>query len=91
MNPKVLSNSLELLGWTQYCLAQKIDKLRETKKGTGNYISTVKKVLDNPEKSASKTLEDLFKAMKGELFIEWKKTEPVVVNYKEEKLSYFSF
>ncbi len=63
MDSQVLPNRLESLGWTQYRLAQEIDKLRETKKGTGNYISTVKKVLGNLEKSQSKILEDLFKAM----------------------------
>ena len=87
MNPKVLQNRLESLGWTQYRLAQEIDKLRGTKKGASNYTSTVKKVLDCPEKSQSKTLEDLIKAMGGELFIKWKKTKPVVVDYEEVKFS----
>lgn len=87
MNPKVLQDRLESLGWTQYRLAQEIDKLRGAQKGAGNYTSTVKKVLDNPEKSQSKTLEDLVKAMGGELFIKWKKTEPVVVDYEEVKFS----
>ncbi len=62
-------------------------KLRGTNKGAGNYTSTVKKVLDNPERSDSKTKEDLVKAMGGELFIKWKKTEPVVVDYEELKFS----
>ena len=54
-------------GCKRFLIAQEIDKLRETKKGTRNYISTVKKVLGNPEKSQSKTLEDLFKAMERKL------------------------
>ncbi len=87
MNPKVLHDRLESLGWTPYRLAQEIDKLRGTNKGAGNYTSTVKKVLDNPERSQSKTLEDLVKAMGGELFIKWQKTEPVVVDYEEVKFS----
>ena len=87
MNPKVLQNRLESLGWTPYRLAQELDKLRAENKGAGNYASTVKKVLTNPDKSQSKTLEDLIKAMGGELFIKWKKTEPVVIDYEEVKFS----
>ncbi len=87
MNPKVLQNRLKSLGWTEYRLAQEIDKLRGTNKGAGNYTSTVNKVLHNPEKSRSKTLEELIKAMGGELFIKWQKTEPVVVDYEEVKFS----
>lgn len=87
MNPKVLQDRLDSLGWTQYRLAQEIDKLRGTNKGAGNYTSTVKKVMDSPENSQSKTLEDLIKAMGGELFIKWQKTKPVVVDYEEVKFS----
>ena len=87
MNPKVLQDRLDSLGWTQYRLAQEIDKLRGTNRGAGNYTSTVKKVMDSPENSQSKTLEDLIKAMGGELFIKWQKTKSVVVDYEEVKFS----
>ncbi len=87
MNPKVLQARLEELGWTQYRLAQELDKLRGEEKGAGNYSSTVKKVLSNPSSTRAKTLEDLIKAMGGELFIRWEKTEEIVVNHEEVKFS----
>lgn len=87
MNPKVLQNRLESLGWSEYRLAQELDKLRRTNKGAGNYTSTVKKVLESPDNSRSKTLEDLVKAMGGELFIKWEKTKPVVIDYEEVRFS----
>jgi hypothetical protein len=58
-----------------YRLAQELDKLRGENKGAANYASTVKKVLDNPEMSRAKTLEDLIKVLGGELIIRWEKTE----------------
>jgi len=87
MNSKVLQNRLKSLEWTEYRLAQEIDKLRGTNKGAGNYTSTVNKVLKSPENSQSKTLEDLVKAMGGELFIKWQKTKLVVVDHEEVKFS----
>jgi hypothetical protein len=87
MNPEVLKARLKELGWSQYRLAQELDKLRGEDKGAGNYTSTVKKVLGKPEDSKAKTLEDLIKAMGGELIVRWEKTEQVIVSYEEVKLS----
>ncbi|EAZ89380.1 hypothetical protein [Crocosphaera chwakensis] len=87
MNPKVLQARLKELGWTQYRLAQELDKLRGEEKGAANYSSTVKKVLSDPSSTRTKTLEDLIKAMGGEVFIRWEKTEKVVVNHEEVKFS----
>ncbi len=87
MNPKVLQDRLEQLGWTHYRLAQELDKLRGENKGAANYASTVSKVLTNPEMSRAKTLEDLIKALGGELIVRWQKTEEVVVEHEEVKLS----
>ena len=89
MNPKVLQARLDELGWTPYRLAQELDKLRGENKGAANYASTVKKVLDNPEMSRAKTLEDLIKVLGGELIIRWEKTktEQVVISHEEVKFS----
>jgi hypothetical protein len=87
MNPKVLQARLDELGWTHYRLAQELDKLRGENKGAANYASTVKKVIENPEMSRARTLEDLIRALGGELIIRWEKTEQVVVSYEEVKFS----
>lgn len=87
MDSKVLNDRLSQLGWTEYKLALELDKVRGGQKGAGNYTSTVKKVLQNPENSKAKTLEDLIAAMGGEIFVRWANTSEVVVSYEEAKLS----
>ena len=87
MKPKVLNDRLKQLGWTQYRLAQELDKIRGEDKGAANYASTVKKALGNPENSKAKTLEDLISAMGGELIVRWSHKEEVVSSYEEVKIS----
>ena len=87
MDSRVLQKRLDELGWTSYRLATELDKLRGEKKGGANYASTVKKGLNNPDACMAKTLEDLVKAMGGELIIRWQKTEEVVVDPEEVKFS----
>ena len=87
MDSEVLRQRLDDLGWTPYRLAQELDNLRGENKGAASYASTVNKILKNPEASRSKTLEDLIKAMGGELFIRWKKTEQIIVDYEEVKFT----
>jgi hypothetical protein len=87
MNRTVLQQRLDELGWKPYRLAIELDKLRGEDKGAANYASTVKKGLNNPDSCMAKTLEDLVKAMGGEIFIRWQKTEEIIVDYEEVKLS----
>ena len=87
MKQNFLHERLEELGWTPYRLAQELDKLRGEGKGALNYTSTVKRALDNPELTRTKTLEDLIKIMDGELIVRWRKKEPVVVAHEDVSLS----
>jgi hypothetical protein len=74
------------LGWTPYRLAQELDKVRQSKKGAGNYTSTVVKFLENPNNSRTMTLLDLVTAMDGEIVIRWQVKKEVTVDYQEVKI-----
>jgi hypothetical protein len=87
MQQDVLQERLKTLGWTPYRLAQEVDRVKGENKGTGNYTSTVTKVLSNPGQSQTRTLEAIVKAMGGEIFIRWSKTEIVTVAYEDVKVS----
>lgn len=86
MDAKIFSDRLKDLKWTNYRLAQELDKLRQTNKGAGNFTSTVDKFIENPDSSRTKTFLDLVTAMGGEVVIKWKVTEEVTVDYQEVKL-----
>ncbi|NJO97615.1 MAG: hypothetical protein HC764_17780 [Pleurocapsa sp. CRU_1_2] len=86
MEAKPFNNRLKDLGWTPYRLAQELDKVRQTKKGAGNYTSTVVKFLENPNNSRTITLLDLVKAMDGEIVIRWKVKKEVTVDHQEVKI-----
>ena len=86
MDAKIFSDRLDELGWTNYRLAQELDRLRQTNKGAGNYTSTVDKFVDSPESSRTKTGRDLVAAMGGEIVIKWKVTKEITVDSKEVKL-----
>lgn len=88
---KILQNRFERLGWTSYRLAQAVSKVRvevfgEPEKKAANLVTSVEKVLDDPNKSSFKNVEAAIRAMGGELVIRWKTTEEVVTGHEEIKL-----
>lgn len=87
MQQDVLQARLEALGWTPYRLAQEVDRIKAKNKGAGNYTSTVAKVLSSPGQSQTRTLEAIVKAMGGEIFIRWSKTEVVTIAHEDVKIS----
>ena len=71
---KDLDNRLKHLGWRVFYLAKQVSALRGTRGNitTASRInSTIAKAIDNPAKSALKTLEDIVTALGGELQITW--------------------
>ena len=86
MDAKIFSDRLVELGWSNYRLAQELDKLRQTNIGAGNFTSTVDKFIESPDSSRTKTFLDLVTAMGGEIVIKWKVTKEVTVDSKEVKL-----
>lgn len=87
MKSNVLQERLKELGWTRYRLAQELAKFRGDGKEAQKLASTVTKVVNDPEKCNVSTLNDLIKALGGELIIRWQKTEVVVIDTEEVKLS----
>lgn len=90
LRKEVLKERFESLGWTAYRLAQEVSKVRsaifgETKKPS-NLVSSVNKVLEDPNKASFKNVEAAIKAMGGELTIRWTTTEKVVTGHEDIKL-----
>ena len=74
MEKQFLYKRLHELGWTLYYLTKKVCEMRA---GEGKvppvtrYQSGVSKAIANPAKSKLETIEELVKALEGELTIQW--------------------
>lgn len=70
----IIKKRMEQLEWNEYRLAIAYgktlgDPLNRTDRELGNnYLTTIKKILAEPEKSKPETLRVLFKALQGELY-----------------------
>ena len=51
------------------------------------YEGTIKRALENPNKSSSQVIEALIKALDGEQIVRWNTREEVVVGTQEVKVS----
>ena len=85
----VLQERFGDLGWTEYRLAKEAGRVRteefnEPEKAPSSLVTSVSKVLENPNTSQFKNVEAVIKAMGGEIVIRW--PEEKVVDYKEVKI-----
>jgi hypothetical protein len=91
VDSKILSERFKKLGWTTYKLAREVNRIRvslfgEESKKTGSLVTSVAKVLDNPNNCSFKNVEAAIRAMGGEVVIRWQNVEEVVVGHDEIKL-----
>ena len=85
----VLQERFEKLGWTEYRLAKEAGQVRaeefgEKEKSPSSLVTSVSKVIENPNTSQFKNVEAVIKAMGGELIIRWPQVE--VTGHEEVKL-----
>lgn len=91
MDKSILQNRFQKLGLTAYKLAQKVSKVRanvfgEEEKKPASLVTSVSKVIENPNSSSFKNVEAAIRAMNGELIVRWKNVEEVVVGHEEIEL-----
>ena len=91
VDKKILKDRFDELGWTEYRLAKEVSHIRsddfgEQKKTPSSLVTSVAKVIEDPNTSQFKNVEAAIKAMGGELVIRWQQTEEVVTGHKEIKL-----
>ncbi|MGH2415083.1 MAG: hypothetical protein ACRDEA_15605 [Microcystaceae cyanobacterium] len=90
MRKDILEQRLKELEWTKYRLAKEIAVLRaaegEEIAPAVRYQSTVNKALSDPTHVKVVTLEDLVKALGGEIIIRWHRTEQIVTGYDDIKI-----
>jgi len=90
MKKEILQDRLEQLGWSRYRLTQEYCRVRgePTDPSTvKRYEGTIKRALENPNKSSSQVIEALIKALDGEQIVRWNTREEVVVGTQEVKVS----
>lgn len=90
MKKEILQERLEQLGWSRYRLTQEYCRVRgePTDPPTvKRYEGTIKRALENPNKSSSQVIEALIKALDGEQIVRWNTREEVVVGTQEVKVS----
>lgn len=77
-----LEERLQALGWTLYRLAKEFAQMR-TEGGemppVTRYHGSIGKAIENPGKSKLETIEDIVKAMDGELTIAWEPDKVIVL------------
>jgi hypothetical protein len=90
VDKKVLSDRFKKLGWTNYKLAGEVSKIRASlfgeDKKAASLVTSVAKVLDNPNAASFKNVEAAIRAMGGEIIVRWTNVEEVVVGHEEIKL-----
>ena len=89
VDKSVLQSRFTALGWTEYRLAKETSQVRfeqmgENQKSPSSLVTSVSKVIENPNTSQFKNVEAVIKAMGGELIIRWPQVE--VVSHEEVKL-----
>ncbi|NJL77804.1 MAG: hypothetical protein HC836_49395 [Richelia sp. RM2_1_2] len=91
MDKSILQDRFKKLGLTAYKLAQEVSIVRanifgEEKKKAASLVTSVSKVIENPNTSSFKNVEAAIRAMNGELIVRWKNVESVVVGHEEIEL-----
>ena len=86
----ILKQRFDELGWTEYRLAKEVSQVRadefgENKKTPSSLVTSVAKVIEDPNTSQFKNVEAAIKAMGGELVIRWE-TEEIIKGQREVTL-----
>jgi hypothetical protein len=87
LNPTVLTNRLQALGWTSYRLAKEVAKVRadmygEVIENPKSLVNGINACLKDPDRSSGRMLECIIKAMGGSLSVKWT-TEKIVKTTEE--------
>jgi hypothetical protein len=88
---QILEARFRKLGWTSYRLAQEVTKVREVVFGEKikhpkHLVTTIDRLLKDPNASSFKNVEAAIRAMGGEVVIRWENREEVVSGYEEVRL-----
>jgi broad-specificity NMP kinase len=92
MDPNVLKNRLQELGWSTYKLAHEVARVREelygeTIKNPKSLITALEKAIESPNRSSQRTIEIIIRAMQGDLVVRWAKTETIVTGFEEIEIA----
>lgn len=90
MRKEILDDRLKQLGWSRYRLTQEYCRVRgdATDPSTvKRFESTVKRAVQNPNKSSTEVIESIIKALDGEQVIRWNTREEVLTGQEEVKVS----
>ncbi len=90
MRKEILQERLRQLGWSRYKLTQEYCRVRgePTDPATvKRFESTIKRALENPDRSTSQIIETLIKALDGEQIVRWNTREQVLTGQQEVKVS----
>jgi hypothetical protein len=88
LNPNVLRNRLQALGWTSYRLAKEVAKVRveaygEVIENPKSLVNGINACLKDPDRSSGRMLECIVRAMGGSLTVKW--TTEKIIRTTEEK------
>ena len=90
MRKEILQDRLQQLGWSRYRLTQEYCRVRgePTDPSTiKRYEGTIKRALENPNRSSSEVIEFLIKALDGEQVVRWNTREEILTGQKEVRVS----
>ena len=90
MRKEILQDRLKQLGWSRYRLTQEYCRVRgeaTTAESVKRYEGTVKRALENPNRSSTEVIEALVKALDGEQVIKWNNREEIVTGQDEVRVS----
>jgi hypothetical protein len=87
LNPNVLRNRLQALGWTSYRLAKEVAKVRaevygEVVENPKSLVNGINACLKDPDRSSGRMLECIVRAMGGSLTVKWT-TEKIITTTEE--------
>jgi len=90
MKRDILQDRLKQMGWSRYKLTQEYCRVRGEPTDPSSikrYEGTIKRALEDPNKSSTEVIELIIKALDGEQLIRWNTREEVLTGQEEVKVS----
>ena len=90
MKRDILQDRLKQMGWSRYRLTQEYCRVRGEPTDPSSikrYEGTIKRALENPNKSSTEVVESIIKALDGEQVIRWNTREEVLTGQEEVRVS----
>ncbi len=90
MKRDILQDRLKQMGWSRYRLTQEYCRVRGEPTDPSSikrYEGTIKRALEDPNKSSTEVIELIIKALDGEQLIRWNTREEVLTGQEEVKVS----